>query len=354
MRFLVAFFLVCVMALPGLAQNQGIQIQVSLPNASPEEIARFRQDLSQVELVRLYGRLPEAQKQQIKAIAVGPSSDGLVVKLSVEGSPEDARQIAQALSVPISEDAARIRPSRLQISAYRIQIASPYSIEKPSHWPWAVGLLALLALAALVALRFRKTMPLPRIMGVPLVGTVPQDALYINSEPCLALGSMFLMATQNAKRGEVVVRTPNGQAIVPACMAKALAKEGHRVLIVDRFGEKSDLAKMFEAGGEGEGEKLALDILSMPHQKMTLPTTLRENYDWILYFSPEFMPQKRSIVVLDRAPLPLAVLGARLEAILRQSPLLGVVLVGIRPPEKVMARYHLHYNFERLRRLERG
>ncbi|HEY9765936.1 MAG TPA: hypothetical protein V6C82_06205, partial [Chroococcales cyanobacterium] len=325
----------------------------------------FKAQVNAASLQQSLTQLPPVERAKVRSIALGSLSDGVEIRLSIEGNPPETERIAKELSQPLVDSANAIRPGRLQIASYRLDITPPYPLQQPSLFPVLSIATLLLALLLLLILWLRERMqgnlPMPRLQGIPLLGTLPKGMTELRCDPCLALGAMFLMAVRSAKRGEIAVVSESGEAIVAACIGQALTKAGHRVLIVDRFGEKSALPELFRESersekkeSEGNPEKRMMDILTIKHEQgvLPLPANLRENYDWIVYFVPGFLPGKKTVGLVDRAPIGLSLLKLRILALLNRSPLTGLVLLGLRPPSDTLSRYQLRCNFERLRRLD--
>lgn len=356
-RFSLAFLsilLILACAFPALAQTGGVRIGLTLPEASPSEVARFQQNVIPV-IPQALVALPMEDRGKIRSVAQGPLPEGIEIKLLVNAPSSEAERIARDFSQPLVAVATGMRPGRLQIASYRLDISS-YPLEQRSP-VWGIlllaGLLAILILAFWLRERSRGALGLPRLQGIPLLGTLSQEQRDLKSDPCLALGAMFLMLRQT-KRDELAIVAPSGNPIPIACIGQALVKEGFRVLVVDRFGEKSDLLELFREGS-GSGERKVMDILTIKQESgpIPVPSTLRENYDFVLHFVPRFLPGKKTVLVLDRPPLEWLLLRGRILALWNRSPILGLVLLGLRPPSRTLSRYQLRSHFERLRRLDK-
>ncbi|HBN09566.1 MAG TPA: hypothetical protein DD435_13255, partial [Cyanobacteria bacterium UBA8530] len=98
--------------------------------------------------------------------------------MSIEGNSPETERIAKELSQPLVDSANAIRPGRLQISSYRLDITPPYPLQQPNLFPLLSLATLLLALLLLIILWLRERMqgnlPLPRLLGIPLLGTLPK------------------------------------------------------------------------------------------------------------------------------------------------------------------------------------
>jgi hypothetical protein len=356
-------------------------LRAELSPMAPASEVRSLQDQADAWLPAFYQAFPEALRSEVTMVSIERSPRGIGVRLELEGSADDS---ARATRLAAAELKQLLAGAHLRF-AYRL---SGNGLDQPgiNPPPAAVraialsGLAVLAVLGAVVVLVRRRTMlALPQMQGIPVLGILPAGIgmggrfFELQSPPAQALGVFFRrLATRKRpmirEAAVIAFDDPDVSAVATACLAIALLRERGRVLVVDLAGDESILPIILEetddAGdlpGKGTLRSTSiadLDLLTglvpVENQRPPLPSELLGRYRWVLYHAPAGSPviRTRHVLVLQGPVTPRRLYKARWRLLLRRSPLLGLVLLGVPVPARMRDGLMARFYFEKLQAQE--